>query len=94
MSDQRRMPSQAKISKAVMLEKLKHDYRVQILDSEGKIVFEDDARLRRYQTGSWGWHTAGKFRVEGQSDVRVQVNIGLTIIGSKEWEVWPNGEPR
>lgn len=43
------------------------------------------AEFRRYKTGSYGWMAAGKMPCPGVPGERVQVNIQLTVIGSKEW---------
>lgn len=59
--------------------------QVVVYSPEGEVLFTDHARLRQFNTGAWGYHTAGKMdlpRVQGE---RLQVNVGLTVIGSKDW---------
>jgi hypothetical protein len=48
-----------------------------------KLIASGVLTFRQYQTGSYGWHTAGKVSCPGDPNRKVQVNLGLTIIGSK-----------
>ncbi|MCP4208156.1 MAG: hypothetical protein GY767_14045 [Shimia sp.] len=67
------------------LEDAPNGYNVEIKDPNGAIVWSGLATLRQYRTRSWGWHTAGKFDVANTHEQRAQVNIGITVIGSKDW---------
>lgn len=40
------------------------------------------ADVKRFATGSSGWHYQGKITIDGQ---KVQVNFLMTVVGSKEW---------
>ncbi len=52
----------------------------------GDVLYNERASLRRFSSGSWGYHTAGKMDLPRVPGERLQVNIGLTVIGSKNWE--------
>ncbi len=59
---------------------------VELRDPSGKIVFQGFASLRKFNTGSWGYHAAGKADCPRADSQRLQVNVQLTVIGSKEWD--------
>ena len=62
------------------------EYRITITNDMEEVIYQELALMRQYQTGSWGWHTAGKFPIEGTDGERAQVNVALTVIGSKKWK--------
>lgn len=76
-------PTQA--SRPEQLENAPSALQVVIYDPAGNTLFNERVRLRQYSSGSWGWHTAGKMDCPRVEDERVQVNVGLTVIGSKDW---------
>jgi hypothetical protein len=47
---------------------------------------EVGAERRQFRTGSLGWSNQGKLTLEvGGQPVKVQVNINLIVVGSKDW---------
>lgn len=60
-------------------------FTVQIVDDRGVIHYEASVEQRQFGTGSWGYQNAGKFPLPGTAGERVQVNVQLTVIGSKKW---------
>lgn len=60
------------------------ELQVVIRQPGGEVIFNAMAERRVYRTGSNGWMAAGKADVPGLPGVKMQVNVQLTIIGSKQ----------
>ena len=60
--------------------------QIVVYDPAGELLFSQYARLRLFNSGSWGYHVAGKIGLPRVTGERLQISANLTVIGSKNWK--------
>lgn len=84
--EEQRPPAQRLNVRPGQIEEAPSGLRVVVYTPGGEVIFDDRATLRQFNTGSWGYHAAGKADVPRVPEQRLQVNVQLTVIGSKGWD--------